>query len=56
MTTTADWLHLRLGMPLPDYAETDIGADSKSEITEGEVIARQRARAAQPLSVAFPGR
>jgi hypothetical protein len=55
MTTTADWLHLRLGMPLSDCAD-DQDASSGSEITEGDVIARQRARAAQPFAVVFPGR
>ena len=52
MTTTADWLHLKLGLPLTDYAEAASDADS----SDSTVTARQRAYAARALSVVFPGR
>jgi hypothetical protein len=55
MTTTADWLYLKLGMPLPDVADDDFAMD-RSEENTGDVAARQRARAAQPMQVVFTGR
>ena len=56
MTTTADWLHLKLGTPLPDQSVSDLGMDREKEENAGEVIARQRALASQLLSVVFTGR
>jgi hypothetical protein len=55
MTTTADWLHLRLGTPLPELSAEDAETNRDAE-DAGEVIARQRACAAQPLSVVFTRR
>jgi hypothetical protein len=56
MTTTADWLHLRLGTPLPELSADDADVGRDAEENAGEIVARQRARAALPLSVVFTGR
>jgi hypothetical protein len=54
MTTTAHWLHLRLGLPL---VETDpvaeIAHEAEPHCSEADVIALQKAYAAAPLSVQF---
>ena len=51
MTTTAHWLHLRLGMPL---VELEVDAPAPEPLCgEADVIARQKAYAAAPLAVRF---
>jgi hypothetical protein len=56
MTTTADWLHLKLGLPLADCSDDDAGTNNDADNDAGNLVARQRAYAARPLSVTFPGR
>ncbi|HEY0269842.1 MAG TPA: hypothetical protein VGC10_02505 [Sphingomonas sp.] len=56
MTTTADWLHLKLGLSLADHADETAAANDDADNGESNLIARQRAYAAGPLSVTFPGR
>ena len=53
MTMTAHWLHLKLGLPLVEHDEVTPGADPDSPVAAAELIARQKAFAAQPLSVQF---
>lgn len=52
MTMTAHWLHLKLGLPLAEQDEAP-GANGDSPVSEADLIARQKAFAAAPLTVRF---
>jgi hypothetical protein len=54
MTTTAHWLHIRLGLPLVEVEEATPAAEP--ECREADLIAHQRAYAAAPLAVQYTGR
>ncbi|WP_454884594.1 hypothetical protein [Sphingomonas oryzagri] len=56
MTTTAHWLHLRLGHPLVEVALDEIAPVQEPECGEADIIARQKAYAATPLGVRFGAR
>lgn len=53
MTTTAHWLHLRLGLPLVEIDAPALPEAAETTCTEAEVIALQKAFAAAPLAVQF---
>lgn len=53
MTMTAHWLHLKLGLPLAEQDLETPGADGDSPVSEADLIARQKAFAAAPLTVRF---
>ncbi|MBA2936085.1 hypothetical protein HZF05_18540 [Sphingomonas sp. CGMCC 1.13654] len=56
MTTTAHWLHLRLGLPLVEVNVDEVAPVREPECAEADIVARQRAYAAAPLGVQFPAR
>jgi len=56
MTTTAHWLHLRLGLPLVEVSVDDIVPVQEPECAEADIVARQKAYAAAALAVQFRGR
>jgi hypothetical protein len=56
MTTTAHWLHLRLGLPLVEVNLDEVVAVQEPECGEADIVARQKAYAAAPLGVQFVGR
>jgi hypothetical protein len=56
MTTTAHWLHIRLGLPLVEIEVDDVVPVQEPECGEADIVARQKAYAAAPLSVQFVGR
>ncbi len=56
MTMTAHWLHLKLGLPLIEHDEDAPRAEPDSAIAAADLIARQKAFAAAPLSVQFLAR
>jgi hypothetical protein len=56
MTTTAHWLHLRLGHPLVEVELDEIAPLQEPQCSEADIIARQKAFAAAPLAVQFVGR
>lgn len=56
MTLTAHWLHLRLGHPLAEVAVVESAADEDPALAEAEIVARQKAYAAEPLAVRFTRR
>jgi len=56
MTTTAHWLHLRLGLPLVEVDLDDVVAVQEPQCSEADIVARQKAYAAAPLAVQFKGR
>jgi hypothetical protein len=56
MTTTAHWLHIRLGLPLVEVELDDVAPVVEPECGEADIVARQKAYASIPLSVQFVGR
>jgi hypothetical protein len=56
MTMTAHWLHLKLGLPLVEQDDEALRGDSDSHVSEADLIARQKAFAAAPLTVRFLAR
>jgi len=56
MTTTAHWLHLRLGLPLVEVRADEVVPVQDSACAEADIVARQKAYAAAPLAVQFRGR
>jgi hypothetical protein len=56
MTMTAHWLHLKLGLPLVEQDDHALLGDSDSQVSEADLIARQKAFAAAPLTVQFLAR
>ncbi|WBO20892.1 hypothetical protein [Sphingomonas abietis] len=55
MTTTAHWLHLRLGLPLVEI-EAEAGPAPEAHCEDADIIALQKAFAAAPLAVEFMAR
>jgi hypothetical protein len=56
MTMTAHWLHLKLGLPLVEQNDEALHGNSDSHVNEADLIARQKAFAAAPLTVQFLAR
>jgi len=56
MTTTAHWLHLRLGLPLVEVKLDEVAPVQEPECGEADIVARQKAYAGAPLAVQFVGR
>jgi hypothetical protein len=56
MTMTAHWLHLKLGLPLVEQDDEALRGDGDSQVSEADLIARQKAFAAAPLTVRFLAR
>jgi hypothetical protein len=56
MTTTAHWLHLRLGLPLVEANLDEVAPVREPVCSEADIVARQKAYAAAPLGVQFVGR
>jgi hypothetical protein len=56
MTTTAQWLHLRFGMPLVEADANETAGEQSDLCADADLIALQKAYAAAPLTVQFVGR
>ncbi len=53
MTSTAQWLHFKLGIVPADQHDTDPQSLGDEQSATADLVAQQRAMASQPLSVSF---
>jgi hypothetical protein len=56
MTSTAQWLHFKLGIPLVEDGSAIAPSADEAQTAEADLIALQKSVASLPLTVTFVGR